>query len=195
MLSTGIPDLEGHPKETHKALIKQAQKWKGRVIVPIYKKEKLIFYIGRDMTDSKIKKYESPSAERESVLFGFDKIFEQTDKPLYIVEGVFDAMLIDGVAVLGNKLTDGQIYWLNRSNRTKVYIPDKYGDGHLGAEQAVANGWSVAFPDTGSCKDVGEAVDKYGMLYVLATLTQNTAKGLEAKTRIRLYCHDKRPNL
>lgn len=193
MLSTGVPtDLDQHPKDVHKMLLKEAQKWTGRIIMPIYKDGKLIFYTGRDMTDNKVKKYESPSVEKHNVIFGFDKLFEDTTKPLYIVEGIFDAMMIDGTAVLGNKLTDNQIYWFNRSNREKVYIPDRFGKGQLGAEQAIKEGWSVSFPEMGGCKDINEAVLKYGKLYVLSTIGQTTTKGLDAKTRIKFYCNDKK---
>lgn len=189
MLSTGVPtDLDKHPKEIHRVLVQAAKKWQGRVIIPIYKDEKLIFYVGRDMTGKKIKKYESPSAPKNNVIFGFDKLFEDTTRPLFVVEGIFDALVVDGVALLGNQLSEGQIYWLNRSNRKKVYIPDRFGDGGANAIKAVDQGWSVAFPDIGQCKDVNEGVEQYGKLYVLASINQNTASGFEARARIGLYC-------
>ena len=189
MLSTGEPtDLNEHPKEVHKTLVRSAQKWPGRIITPIYKNEKLVFYVGRDMTDKKMKKYESPSTSRRNVIYGFDQLFEDTTRPLYVVEGIFDAMVVNGVAILGNELSDSHLYWLNRSNRQKVYIPDRFGDGHINAFKAIEHGWSVGFPDIGTCKDVNAAVQKYGSLYVLASISQNTADGFEAKARIGLYC-------
>jgi DNA primase len=162
------------------------------VIIPVFKDGKLIFYTGRDMTEKKTKKYESPSAAKNKVLFGFDKLFENTDQPLYIVEGIFDAMLIDGVAILGNEISEVQAYWLNRSPREKVYIPDRVA-GEKGALQAISYGWSVAFPDIGQAKDIGEGVETYGKLYVLTSIVQNTTNGLDAKLQTSLYCHDKKP--
>lgn len=163
-------------------------KWLGRVIIPIYKQEKLIFYQGRDLTDSKLKKYESPATSRDKVLYGFDKLFENSELPLYIVEGWFDAFMIDGVALLGNEISKPQIEWLNRSRRKKVYIPDRFGDGKRGANVALANGWHISTPEIGSCKDMSDAVLKYGKLYVMKSIVDNTAIGFDAETKLGVYC-------
>jgi len=169
-------------------------KWFGRVIIPIYKGEKTVFYIGRDLTDKSLKKYESPSESKDCVIYGFDKLFEHTDAPLYIVEGWFDAFAIDGVAILGNKISPEQADWLNRSRRKKVYVPDRFGDGHQAAERALQLGWSISTPDIGSnCKDMNDAVKRYGKLYVMKTLAENTADGFTALTRLGIYCEKSKP--
>jgi hypothetical protein len=197
MVSTGkCKNLNDFPKAVQAVKAREAEKWVGRVIIPIFKDNNPIFYVGRDMTDKKDKKYESPSIPKQNVIFGFDQLFDNTEKPLYIVEGIFDALVIDGVAILGNKLTEGQIYWLNRSNRKKVYIPDKFGDGYVAAEQAIEQGWSVAFPQPlqGSYnKDVNDIVQRYGKLFVLSHLAQSTSVGFAARTNLKVYCkNDKR---
>jgi hypothetical protein len=164
------------------------KKWFGRVIMPIYKDGKLIYYTGRDLTGKALKKYESPAISRDRVIYGFDKLFEDNDLPLYIVEGWFDAFVIDGVAIFGNEFSSTKIKWLNRSRRQKVYIPDQFGDGFRAAKQAIDAGWSISTPDFGDCKDVSAAVQKYGKLYVLRTLAQHTASGFEAELNARMYC-------
>lgn len=168
--------------------IPHLKKWFGRVIIPIYKDGKLIFYTGRDLTEKAVKKYESPAVSRDRVIYGFDKLFENSDLPLYIVEGWFDAFVIDGIAIFGNEISSTKIKWLNRSRRKKVYIPDQFGDGFRAAKQAIDAGWSVSTPDFGDCKDVSAAVQKYGKLYVLQTLAQHTASGFEAELNARMYC-------
>ncbi len=189
MVSTdGTDVVHEYPKEIRPVMLNDAKKWVGRVIIPIYKNKKLIFYAGRDMTDSKTKKYESPSTPKHNVMFGFDELFADTTRPLYVVEGIMDAMIIGGVAILGNKFTDSQLHWLNRSNRQKVYIPDRFGDGDINAHIAVEQGWSVAFPEIGNCKDINNAAQEYGKLYVLTSIGQNTASGFGAKAQIGLYC-------
>lgn len=162
-------------------------KWVGRLIIPIYKDEYLIFYQGRDMLGDR-KKYLSPATERDKVLYGFDQLFLDTTLPLYVVEGFFDAFSLDGVAILGSRMTEAQIEWLNKSHRPKIVIPDRYGDGHLLAQQAIELGWNVATPDVGDCKDVNEAIVRYGKLYVMKTIIEHTHKGFFAKTAVRLYC-------
>lgn len=163
------------------------KKWFGRLIIPIYKGEKLIYYVGRALGERK-KKYESPSISRDKVIYGFDRLFEQTDLPLYVVEGWFDAHAIGGVALLGNEISDTKATWLNRSRRPKVYIPDQFGDGQLGGERALRLGWNIATPDVGDCKDMSEAVHRYGKIYVIKTIAETTASGFEAQTNLGVYC-------
>lgn len=166
---------------------KQAARWKGRLIIPVYKDNKLIFYQGRALVDMQ-KKYLSPSSPKDRIIYGFDKIFENTETPLYVVEGWFDAYAIDGVAVFGNQLSDEQIKWLNRSRRQKVVIPDRLGDGHLLANQAIDLGWKISFPDVGDCKDTSAAVKRFGKLYVMKTIVENTMSGFMAQTAVGVYC-------
>lgn len=168
----------------------QSSKWTGRVITPIYKNNNLVFYQGRDMSGLRIKKYMSPGSSAGSAVYGFDKILSNADRniPLYITEGFFDAFVVDGVAVFGNTLSPQQIYWLNRSPRPKVVIPDRFGDGHIMGKQALDMGWSIATPDIGSCKDVNEAVVKLGLLYVLDSIREHIYTGFEGFTRLGVYC-------
>jgi hypothetical protein len=164
--------------------------WRGRVIIPYFRKDDLIFYQGRDIIKSDRTKYLSPSDSRDAVFFGFDELSADTDRPLYIHEGFFDAFLLkDSVASFSNKLSDTQILLLNRCHRPKVVIPDRQGDGNIIANQAVQQGWSVSFPDIGSdCKDMNDAIVKYGRLYVIKSITENTKTGFAAETAISIYC-------
>lgn len=187
-LSTGIPSNFDGPESQKMAFIKSAQKWKKRIIIPIFKDGHLIFYQGRDLTGRAVKKYESPSVSRDCVLYGFDQLFVNEDRPLYVVEGFFDAFHINGVAILGNELTDAQITWLNKSRRKKVYVPDKFGNGQKIAERALKLGWHIALPDIGNLKDINDAIVKYGQLYVHNTLKEKTMEGLLAKTSLTMYC-------
>lgn len=163
-------------------------KWLKRVIIPVYKEEKLIYYQGRDLTGKAVKKYENPAADRGRVLYGYSELHKRTDAPLYIVEGWFDAYSIDGVAIMGNSLLSEQISIINTSRRPIVYIPDRFGDGDRGAEQALKNGWSISTPEIGSCKDMDEATSKYGKMYVMKSLAENTSNGFQAETLLQIYC-------
>ena len=163
-------------------------------MIPFYKDGKLIFYQGRDLSGTRTKKYLSPDIPRENVFYGYDNVFKDTEEPLYIVEGWFDAWHLEGVAVLGNKMTPHQIHWINQSRRPKVVIPDRLGDGYLLAEQALELGWSVSTPDIGDCKDPNEAIKMYGKLYTLMTIRTHTYEGFEAALRIKFYCDDKKEN-
>lgn len=166
--------------------------WKGRLIIPYYRHDKVVFYQGRDIINSDRTKYLSPKDSRDAVLYGFDEVYANTDKPLYIHEGFFDAFLLkDSVATFSNKFTEQQIEILNRCHRPKVVIPDRQGKGYLLANAAIDQGWSVSFPDIGStCKDMNDAILKYGRLYVLKSIADNTTSGFAAQTMVNLYCKE-----
>lgn len=183
-----VPTKYNGPASQKHSYVKSAQKWAKRIIIPIYKDKKLIYYQGRDLSGKALKKYESPSAPKDRVIYGFDQLFIDAERPLYVVEGFFDAFHIKGVAILGNELTEPQVVWLNKSRRDKVYIPDKYGDGARNAEKALENGWRIALPDIGDCKDINAAIIKYGQLYVHNTLKENTLEGFQAEASLSLYC-------
>lgn len=165
-----------------------AKRWYGRLIIPVYKDNRLVFYQGRDLSDTLPKKYLSPNVSRENIIYGYDKLKSDESTPLYITEGWFDAQVIDGISVFHHKLTPNQIRWINQSPREKVVIPDRYGDGHLLAQQAIRQGWCVSYPDIGSCNDVSAAVQKYGLLYTLRSIHDNTCSGFAAESRLYIYC-------
>ena len=157
------------------------KRWLGRVIIPVYRNGELIFWQGRDMTGKQRLKYLSPDVVRESVMFGYDKLYNDPSSPLYVVEGMFDALTVGGVAVFSNKLTKSQIEILNKSPRQKVVIPDKSGSGDVIAKQALDQGWAISIPDYGNCKDPSEAKAKYGLLYVMKAIVDGTMSSTKAR--------------
>ena len=166
--------------------------WKGRLIIPYYRKGDVVFYQGRDLLSTDRTKYLSPKDSRDAVFYGYDEIYADTDKPLYIHEGFFDAFLLkDSVATFSNKFTEQQIAILNRCPRPKIVIPDREGKGYLLANEAIEQGWSVSFPDIGSsCKDMNDAILKYGRLYVLKSIADKTSSGFAAQMMVNMYCKE-----
>lgn len=163
--------------------------WKKRLIIPIYKGDKLVFWQGRDLTDTAKTKYLSTEAvSKGSVIYGFDQLFNNTDQPLFVVEGFFDAFHIGGVATFGNELSPQQLAYITSSPRRKIIVPDRRGDGHLLALQGIHQGWDVSVLPFDDCKDVDDAVRKYGKLFVIKTLIDNAVSGFEAEVRVNLLC-------
>lgn len=188
-LGTRKIDWKSHPFQLVKKSDHPTNKlWYGRLIIPIYKQSKLVFWQGRDLTDSMIKKYLSLNVPKDNIIGGYDQVHRYTDQPLYITEGWFDAYFLEGVSIFGNRLTPAQIKIINQSSRQKVVVPDKSGDGHVLARQAIDLGWAVSFPDIGSCKDINDAVNKYGELYTKMTVKQHTHDGFLAEAQIGIYC-------
>jgi hypothetical protein len=177
-------DPDSHPFYLYKG---QDKKWKGRLIIPVYKDNRLIYYQGRSLVKTQ-KKYMSPPLPKDKVLYGYDKLFVNPEFPLYVVEGWFDAVAVDGIAIFGNQLSKEHIKWLNRSQRSKVIIPDRFGDGQLLSDQAIKLGWSVSTPEIGSCKDMNEAFVRFGKLYLMKTIAEQTNSGFAAQVATGIYC-------
>ena len=111
-------------------------------------------------------------------------------KFVIVVEGPFDAMAIDGVAVLGNEISEVQADVIDSLGREVIVVPDNDRAGHSLVSQAIEYGWSVSFPIWHEdCKDVGEAVIKYGKLFVLKAI-------LDAKesTKLKIELKKKKMN-
>lgn len=168
---------------------KALNKWFGRLIIPIYYNNEVVFYQGRDLTDSAQLKYISPAVNRSNILYGYHNIEEKSNECLFVVEGWFDAVNLNGVAIFGNKLTQQQINLLNRTNRTKVVIPDRHGNGQLLANQALSLGWKISTLDLNDdCKDVSASIQKHGMLFTIRSLYNNICEGSHARIVTNLYC-------
>jgi len=88
-----------------------------------------------------------------------------------VVEGVFDALSINGVAVLHADVNDAQARLIRSLEREVVVVPDQDVPGMRLVERAVELGWSVSMPEwpTG-VKDVNDAVICMGRLGALLTI-------------------------
>lgn len=167
----------------------ESKPWANRLIIPIYNNNnQLIFYQGRDLIGNSLKKYRSVDVPRTNIVYGMHEIYQRTNAPLFVTEGFFDAYHVKGCAILGRQLTQPIIDMLQSSTREKVIIPDRLGDGADLAKQALQLGWKISTPDFGQCKDVTEAVVKYGKLYVFKNIMDNIYSGTAAETMLGLYC-------
>jgi DNA primase len=97
-----------------------------------------------------------------------------------VVEGPFDAMSVDGVAVLSNECSEIQADIIDSLAREVIVVPDKDKAGMKLIDDAIKFGWSVSFPVwQETCKDAAEAVSRYGKLFTLKSI-------LEAKESSKL---------
>jgi len=163
-------------------------KWYGRIIIPYFYKDNLVFYQGRDLLDSRKRKYENASTSINTVLYGFDKLHTSLDTPIYVTEGFFNADVINGVGIFTNILSKEQIYHLTNSPRSKIIIPDYTGKGYRLAQQALKLGWSISLPNIHDCEDINKAVRRFGKLYVMSSIKKHTYCGDAAKLYLKLRC-------
>jgi hypothetical protein len=90
-----------------------------------------------------------------------------------VVEGVFDALSINGLAVLHAEINDAQARLIRSLGREVTVVPDQDTAGMRLVDRAVELGWAVsmpAWPDT--VKDVNDAVKKWGRLATLIHIMQ-----------------------
>jgi len=90
-----------------------------------------------------------------------------------VVEGVFDALSINGLAVLHAEINDAQVRLIRSLGREVVVVPDQDEAGMKLVDRAVELGWAVSMPEwpTG-IKDVNDAVIRLGRLATLITIMQ-----------------------
>ena len=157
-----------------------------RIIVPFYYQKELIGYTARAIVDGvKPKYYSSHPAD-----FVFNLDTQQPDWKFVIVcEGPFDAMSVDGVAVSGAEISDQQAELIDRLQREVIVVPDSDKTGRRLVDRAIELGWTVSFPVwLETCKDINEAVLKYGKLFVIKAI-------LEARETSRLKIELKKKRL
>jgi hypothetical protein len=105
-------------------------------------------------------------------VFGTD-LQRDSWQSVLVMEGVFDALSIGGLAVLHAEINDAQARLIRSLGREVIVVPDQDEAGMKLVDRAVELGWSVSMPHWGNeVKDVNDAVIKYGKLGALLTIMQ-----------------------
>ena len=139
-----------------------------RIIIPFLYKGEIVGWTARAFNDAKPKYL---SEQQPGYVFNLDA---QADKREFVIvcEGPFDAISIDGCALLGAEIKDSQNWLLKQIGKELVLVPDKDEAGKLTLEQAIEYGWSVSMPDwPEGVKDINDAVVKLGRLATLYLIT------------------------
>jgi hypothetical protein len=148
--------------------------YKDRILVPFYQDDKIVGYTGRKITEGK-PKYLTES--QSGYVFNLDR--QHRDRQYIIVnEGQFDAIAIDGAAIMTNEPNDAQVARLQALGKEIICVPDRDKPGAKMLGVAIKHGWSASLPPWGDdVKDVADAVKKYGRLYVLTTILHYKVAG------------------
>jgi hypothetical protein len=175
-LSTG--KTKGGPREQA-----VARALMDRLIIPYFDPAgNLIYYQARAFEKNVTKKYINADVPRSSVIYGMERLNTDTDVPLYVTEGFFDAYHLKGVALLENSVSAPQLEMLKRSRRKKVFVPDKKSDSAKVVDTFIKEGWYVSVPEIGSaCRDIDDAIRRFGKLYTLQTVASNIHEASNGK--------------
>ncbi len=148
--------------------------YKDRVILPFFHKNEVVGWTGRKIK-SGTPKYLTTS--QAGYVFNLDAQGDDR-KFVIVVEGQFDAIAIDGVAIGHNEPNDTQISRISSLGKEVIVVPDNDKPGAKMIKTALDAGWSVSLPDWGpDVKDVADAVKKFGRIYTLFTILQYREQG------------------
>jgi hypothetical protein len=138
-----------------------------RVIIPYTYKGKIVGHTSRFL-DDRTPKY--LNEQQPGYVFNIDM-----QKPEWTVciltEGIFDALSIDGVAVMHDDISTEQAQLLSTLNKTIIVVPDRDKTGLELCDRALELGYQVSLPDWDiEVKDTNDAVVKYGKLPTLLSI-------------------------
>jgi len=173
----------------HVASSKAEWRWRGRIILPVTNNRgHVVFYQGRSFTGSG-KRWESPPIPKTNLLFNHSAVYGASES-IIVCEGMMDALSVtDGVAILGSSFSPYQIAELNKFRGKKIVVPNKDSNGQYMAKQALASGFSLSFPDIGTCDDLNSALVRYGSLYLENQIHKNICTGVAAEMRLSIWCN------
>ena len=96
-----------------------------------------------------------------------------------VMEGVFDALSIGGLAVLHAEINDAQVRLIRSLDREVTVVPDQDEAGMRLVDRALELGWAVSIPNWPTdVKDVNDAVRRYGQVATLLSIfeARNTSR-------------------
>lgn len=159
-----------------------------RVILPYTYKDKLVGYLARYVGDLPPKTTKYVRKAPADFVFGLDHHKAQRQYVI-VSEGEFDALFTGGLSIGSNSISERQIQLIEELNIEPIVIPDRDSAGRKLVERAAEYGWSVSFPEWEDCKDVADAVLKYGRLFAVYSILQ-AAEHSPTKIRLlgRKYC-------
>lgn len=155
-------------------------RYSNRIIIPYTYKEKIVGNTSRFL-DNRTPKY--LNEQQQGYVFGYD--FQKPEWQICIVvEGVFDALSIDGCAVLHDDISNEQAELLSQLNRQIIVVPDYDKTGLKLVDRALELGYRVSMPPwADGIKDINDAVRMYGKLPVLLSIIEHATN---SKIKIEL---------
>jgi hypothetical protein len=145
-----------------------------RVIIPFTWEGRIVGNTARKIRDGKPKYL---SDQHPHFVFNFDRQTEN-QKYIFVCEGPFDALAVNGVALLTNEISDQQSIIINSLGAKVIVIPDQDKAGLVLFDRAAELDWAIAMPTwDDDVKDCADAVKKYGKLFVVVDAIMSAQQG------------------
>jgi len=166
-------DARGFGDKLHEFYWTDDASLRNRVLVPFTWNNRPMGFSGRLFEDSK-KKIKYFSNYPSNMIWGYDRQHRDA-KFCIVVEGLLDAVAINALAICSNEINDEQAQVIETLDRDIIVVPDRDKAGQAMVDAALKYGWSVAFPEWESgIKDTADAVSKYGQLFTMRSIINNT---------------------
>ena len=138
-----------------------------RIVIPFTHNNMIVGNTSRYI-DNRTPKYISDL--QHGYVFGTD-LQQPNWQHAIVVEGIFDALAINGLAVMHNDINPQQIQLIKSLGRSVTVVPDQDEAGLKLIDQALELGWAVSIPDWApGVKDINDAVVRYGRLTTLVSV-------------------------
>jgi len=146
-----------------------------RVIIPYWRDGKLIYWQARTIDEGVKPRYRNCEIAKDAVIYGYDKLFTHENSPLFVTEGVFNAIMVDGISVMGATLNASKIELLKKTKRRLIFVRDRDSQGDVLSKQALENGWEITTVDK-RVNDINESVTTFGLPYTAYSLISNAQR-------------------
>lgn len=143
-----------------------------RVIIPFYRKGKVIYWQARAIDPGVKPRYKNCYAAKDAIIYGYDQLTRWDTRPLFVTEGVFDAICVDGICILGSSLNKAKIEILKKTRRRIIFVIDRDKTGNLLAQEALEQGWEITFVDVRAA-DINDSFIKFGKEFTAYSLIKN----------------------
>jgi hypothetical protein len=156
-------------------------RYRDRIIVPYTYKNKIVGHTSRFL-DGKTPKY--INEQQPGYVFNID-IQKPSWQVCILTEGIFDALSIDGIAIMHETISNEQARVIRKLNKQIIVVPDRDETGLKICDRALELGYSVSLPNwDNSVKDVNDAVVKYGKALTLISIL-NSATNSKIKIEMQ----------
>ena len=106
-------------------------------------------------------------------VFGTD-LQQQDWQYVIVTEGIFDALSINGLALMHNTVSDAQARLIRNIGKEIIVVPDQDIAGMELVDRAIELNWPVSIPEwPDDIKDVNDAVIRLGKIATLITILQS----------------------
>jgi hypothetical protein len=162
--------------------------YKQRLVVPFSYNGELVGWTARHINPPNKQTPKYLHKMQPGYVFNIDRFADSKREIVIVTEGVFDAIMIDGIAIQGNSVGAEQAHLIEKLGKRIIVCPDRDEAGIDLILQAAELGWEVSFPPWHvDCKDAADAVQRYGRLATVSSIIRHaTDNELKIKVKAKM---------